>query len=368
MRLAFILLAVAASSVLAACGPTEPVRLGFLAGLSGRIADLGEAARNGVLLAIEQRNRAGGINGRPIELVIRDDKETAESAARGAAELAASGVVAIVGPITSSMAEAALPVINQAEVVMVSPTVTAMQLVGQDDYLFRINATTRDYARMYADFHYHRTGLRRVAIAMDVRNRAFTQSWLDEFLPAFDALGGEVTVVVPFESSVNVAFADVTEGLLKARPDGLLFIAGTVDVARLAQQARRLSPALPLIAVEWAASDKLHELGGAAVEGLHVVESYDRTDSSPRYAAFLAAYRERFGLEPGYASVNAYDAATVILDSLARRGAGQSLKEALMALGPFEGLQQTISFDRFGDTSRKGYFMTMREGRLVPAQ
>ncbi|MCK7499157.1 MAG: ABC transporter substrate-binding protein [Comamonadaceae bacterium] len=141
-------LMLAASLVLAACSPTESLRLGFLGGLSGRSYDLAEAARNGVLLAIEQRNLAGGIDGRAIELVVRDDGEKPGGAAQGAAELVASGVVAIIGPITSSMVEAALPVIEKAKVVMVTPTATAMQLVGKDDHLFRINATTRDYAHV----------------------------------------------------------------------------------------------------------------------------------------------------------------------------------------------------------------------------
>ena len=360
-----VILILVASVIFSACSEPEPVRLGFLAGLSGRIADLGEDARNGVLQAIEQRNMAGGINGRIIEMVIRDDRATPEGAAQGAAELAASGVAAIIGPITSSMAVAALPTINKAKVVMVSPTVSSTELVGQDDYLFRINATSRDYARMYADFHYHRTGLRRVAIAMDTRNRAFSESWLEEFRLAFTAMGGEVATVVPFASAPEVAFSDILEQLAESRPDGLLFIAGTVDVVRLAQQARRLSLEMPLIAVEWAASEKLHELGGTAVEGLHVVESYDRNDHSPRYAAFETAFQNRFRLEPGYTAVAAYDAATVILDSLARRSPEQSLKEALIALGPFDGLQQPIRFDDYGDTTRKGYFVTMREGRFV---
>ncbi|MDH5536213.1 MAG: amino acid ABC transporter substrate-binding protein, partial [Betaproteobacteria bacterium] len=82
----------------------------------------------------------------------------------------------------------------------------------------------------------------------------------------------------------------------------------------------------------------------------------------------VAAYRKRFQLEPGYTSVNAYDAATVILDALARGGADQGLKRALLASGPFDGLQQPIVFDRYGDTTRKGYFLTMRKGRFEPAQ
>lgn len=358
----------AACLLLTACTRSEPIRLGFLGSLTGRGSDLAEAARNGAMLAIEQRNLAGGIRGRTIELTVRDDANDPEIAAKAAAELSASGVQAIIGPITSSMVVAALPSVQKDKVVMITPTATAMQFVGQDDYLFRINAATRDYARAYADFHYRVTALRRIAIAMDVRNRAFTQSWLDEFRPAFTALGGDVTALVTFESADDVSFSTVTDQLLKSRPDGLLFIAGTVDVVRLAQQARRRSPELPLVAVEWAASEKLHELGGAAVEGLHVVESYDRSDRSVRYSEFVAAYRKRFQLEPGYTSVNAYDAATVVLDALTRGRAGQSLKQALLESGPFDGLQQTIAFDRYGDTTRKGYFMTMHNGRFEPAR
>ena len=363
-----IALVLAAGLLATACSRPEPIRLGFLGSLSGRSSDLAEAARNGAMLAIEQRNRAGGVHGRTVELAVRDDADNPDVAAKAAAELSAAGVKAIIGPITSSMVLAALPAAERAQVVMVTPTATAMQLVGRDDHLFRINAATRDYARAYADFHFRVTGLRRVAVAMDVRNRAFTQSWLDEFRPAFSALGGTLASVVTFESSDEVSFAAVTDALLKSRPDGLLFIAGTVDVVRLAQQARRRTPDLPLIAVEWAASEKLHELGGAAVEGLHVVESYDRGDRSARYTDFVAAYRKRFQLEPGYTSVNAYDAATAILDALERSSPNQSLKQTLLAAGPFDGLQQTIAFDRYGDTTRKGYFMTMHQGRFEPAR
>ena len=55
------------------CGPREPVRVGFLGGLSGRVADLGEAGRNGAQIAVEEVNRAGGIDGRQIQLIVRDD-------------------------------------------------------------------------------------------------------------------------------------------------------------------------------------------------------------------------------------------------------------------------------------------------------
>jgi len=62
------------------CGPREPVRVGFLGGLSGRVADLGEAGRNGAQIAVEEVNRAGGIDGRRVELIVRDDAQNPEKA------------------------------------------------------------------------------------------------------------------------------------------------------------------------------------------------------------------------------------------------------------------------------------------------
>ncbi|HAY27617.1 MAG TPA: ABC transporter substrate-binding protein, partial [Candidatus Accumulibacter sp.] len=75
--------------VLTACAPPEPIRIGFIGGTSGRVADLGIAGRDAVLLAVELRNQAGGIAGRKVELLIRDDQQDPEAAKRALRELAA---------------------------------------------------------------------------------------------------------------------------------------------------------------------------------------------------------------------------------------------------------------------------------------
>ena len=77
VRAAFRVLLLAA---LAACSPPEPLRIGFIGGLSGRVADLGEAGRNGAQIAVEEFNQAGGINGLPVELIVRDDGQNPEKA------------------------------------------------------------------------------------------------------------------------------------------------------------------------------------------------------------------------------------------------------------------------------------------------
>ena len=72
--------AVAGLLALAACAPPEPLRLGFVGGLSGRVADLGIEGRNGAMLAVEQRNKLGGVNGRQVELVVEDDQQNVDAA------------------------------------------------------------------------------------------------------------------------------------------------------------------------------------------------------------------------------------------------------------------------------------------------
>ena len=138
-----------------------------------------------------------------------------------------------------------------------------------------------------------------------------------------------------------------------------------VSISRLAQQARKQAPQLPIGASEWAATEQLVELGGDVVEGLLIVQNYDHEDNSPRFREFSEAYFKRFQRSPGYSSVSAYDAATVVLDALRKRQGGETLKDALLKNSPYQGLQQEIAFDANGDTPRKVFFTEIRGGRYV---
>ena len=99
----------ASCALLFGCGPTEPLRIGFIGGLSDRNSDVGQAGHNAVVLAVEQINRVGGIRGRQVELIARDDAQNAATTERSAQELAAAKVEAVIGPFTSGVAAAAVP-------------------------------------------------------------------------------------------------------------------------------------------------------------------------------------------------------------------------------------------------------------------
>lgn len=350
--------------VLTGCGPREPLRIGFLAGLSGNVADLGEAGRNGAQIAIEEINRAGGINGRQVELIVRDDTQTPEKAIAAANELIAAHVEAIVGPMTSAMAEVVLPLAQRAGIVLVSPTVTARKFFGQDDNLFLVMSSTQEEARLSADYHFKESGVRRVAAIYDLKNLAYTESWLREFTVAFQQLGGDV-LPFAFESSPDANFGAIVRHALNKRPDAILLITSAVDAARFSQKVRDRDPQVLLFASQWAATDRLIELGGNAVEGMVLHNYFDRGSKAEGMAHLRSVYVERFQREPGFAGVAAYDATRAVLQGLARRQGGEPLRDALLMRGPFAGAENGVSFDRFGDSRRIPHIAVVRDGQFV---
>ena len=355
------------AAMLMACSPPKPVRIGFIGGLSDSTSDTGGEGRNGLMLAVEQRNKAGGLKGRQFEILIQDDGQKPEQAKLAIKTLIDAKVDVVVGPFTSGMATVVLPFINEARITMISPVASSMDFLGLDDYFIRVNRTTRDNARDYAQ-QVHQRRQTQVAVAYDTRNRSFSTSWLREFKQAFSALGGSLSVEVPFESQPDIGYIEVAQQLLASKPNGVVLIASAIDVARLSQQLTKLAPEMPKTAVEWAASESLLELGGKSVEGLLIAQSHNRNDKSERFLGFRQAYVARFAREPGFSAVASYDAAQVLFQAMEHQSGNESIKDAILKYGPYPGLHQPISFDKFGDTPRPVFFTEIRAGQFVPVK
>lgn len=363
LRRTAVWLCVVVVTTLGGCSEREPWRVGFIGGLSGKAADLGMAARNGARLAVEHANAAGGVAGRPVELIARDDAQRVELARRAVAELLAARVDVIVGPTTSAMAEVVLPLTAASGLAVVSPSVTGSGFSGRDDHFFRVVATTREYASASARYLAQTRGLRRVAIMLDQGNEAYTADWVEHFSEAYRAAGGEVLRTETFLSSHDVSLQEPVARLLAVRPEVVLIAAGALDVVRISQLVRRRDTAITLMGTTWAATEELVSVGGRAVEGALVPQTFDREDNSPRYAAFRSAYLDRFGEQPGYASVAAYDATRLVLDALARAGSGARVRQMLIGR-EFDGLQGRLRIDRWGDTRSDVFMTTIRNGRF----
>ena len=182
-----------------ACQAEEPIRIGFLAGTSGRVADSGISGRDAAQLAVEQCNQAGGIKGRSVQLVVKDDQQDVDVARECMRELVDEGVAAVVGPMTSDMAMAVTPLANQAKVVLMSPTATTDILSGRDDHFLRVASTSATYAERCARFLSESGKMHRAAVAYDLGNASFSELWVGNFRKFFSNRGGEVIAAVGFQ-------------------------------------------------------------------------------------------------------------------------------------------------------------------------
>lgn len=349
---------------LLACSPAQPVRLGFIATLAGRGADLGISGRNGAQLAVEMRNAAGGIGGQAVELLTRDDGNDPEHARLAFRGLVAEGVAAVVGPMTSSIAVVLAAEAERTRVLLISPTATSNELTGRDDHFFRVIAPTQAFAARSAEHLLAERGVRSLAVIYDARNAAYTSSWLGDFRRTFEAGGGRIASVLTFESGPEERFLPLARTLLAESTDGILMLANSLDAALIAQQVRKLDGKVVLAASEWAATERLTSLGGRAVEGIAIASFLDEDNTEPAFRDFQRAYRERFGNPPSFAALTAFDAAKAALDGLAKRAAGQPLRDYLKEHPQVAGLQGGFSFDAFGEASRQTFVSTIENGRF----
>ena len=335
-----------------------PVKLGFLGGLTGPTADLGVAGRDATLLAVEQLNARGGLRGKPVELVAFDDRQQPKALPELVESIRSAGLSGLVGPMTSSVAAAWIPLANELGLTTLSPTVTSSDFTGKDDQFFRVCSSTREYAYASAEFHMRQAVSRHFAVVRDDSNAAYTRSWAQHFSDRVMALGGKVLHQAVYSGSNRAeGVAEALEQALVYQPGALVMVANARDTALLAQLLRKQGSVLPLLAAEWAATDQLLALGGRAVEHLEVAQYFDPNSIQSGYAGFVQAFKSRFGRQPGFAEVAGFDAARVMLHALGEQGSGESLKQVLLRIGQFDGLQQAIRFDAHGDSARP-LFMT----------
>ena len=359
-----VLMTTLTAAALSACAPPEPLALGYIGGLTGRFTDLGISGLNGVRLAVEQRNANGGIKGRAIKLLEEDDQQDPFVARIALSRLSDQKVAAIIGPMTSAMAEATLPLINQTPIVMLSPTVTSNQFSGIDDNFFRIIPATRDFVKTNAEFYFHQKGLRRIRLIYDSRNRVYSESWLKDFNQHFATAGGTTLDPLSFYSSDDLDFHEIARQALNGDPDGLVIIANSIDSAMLCQSIRQQNPKIALGTSEWAATDRLIALGGIWVENISVPQFFDFEGTQIDYLSFREAYIKRFTTEPGFSALFGFDAANIIFAALEQKAHDQSLKETLLRIRDFKGIQRTVSFDHNGDIRGTVIMSSVTGGRF----
>lgn len=341
-----------------------PIVLGFVGNLTGKGADLGVDCRRGTELAIVHANRNGGVNGRMVELQAVDDGQNEEQATEAVRGLLAQALPAIIGHTTSAMSLATLPLVDGSSTLMVSPTTSTPLLQDRDDNFIRSCVVASAAAASMARYLRREAGVRRAGVVYDVGNKAYTGQWYENFSRTFLEEGGETVEGFTFTSESDAGLFSLVKEMRGRDMDVLVIVANSVDGAMLCQQVRKIGWAVPLALADWAATERLIDLGGEAVENVIISQFFNRMSDKPEYVQFKREFVESYKSEPGFGALHAYNATKMVLESMARQESGESLKQAILRISRFQGLQDDIVINRFGDSNHPTYIGVILNGKF----
>ena len=350
-----------------ACGGTDlPVRIG----LAGPFSDpVGAPMRRAAELAAEEINAAGGINGRPIELVARDDAGDPDSAVQVATDLVAEQVVAVIGHVYSGTTLAAAPIYGAGSdpIPVLTPSSSAPEVAQAGNHVFRLCPTDLEHGAALATWLRRGLSLGRGAVLY--LDNPYGRGVRQAFVTRFGALGGAILSVDPYLGT-NPDVGPYLDRLAQQNAADFLVVAGNRDDAEaILGQARARGMTMPVVG-----GDGLEgiEAAGDIADGVYLTSAYLPTLDTPENRRFVAAYRGRYpdAAPPNQPAAATYDAIYLLRDLLRDgRVTRRALLEALTTIGetrpPYQGVTGMLGFDGQGDLARMPVLIGAVRGGVV---
>ena len=361
----------------------DPIKLGLTGPFTGGSSSMGVSMRDGVKLAVDEINKAGGVLGRQIQLVERDDEAKNELGVQIAQELVnKENVVASLGFINTGVALAAQRFFQEAEIPVMNNVATgsvvSKQFVPPDhkaNYIFRTAANDIIQSGMIAEEAVKRQGFKKPAILADSTNYGqLGRTDLTAALAKFN-----VTPVVA--EKFNIGDTDMTAQLLRAKEAGadvILTYAIGPELAQIANGMAKLGWKVPMIGSWTLSMASFIDTAGPNGDGAMMPQTFIQIPSTPKRKAFIEAYQKAYNVDRIPSPVSAaqgYDSVYLLVAAIKQAGGtdGRKIREALENLNEkVEGVV-TVYDKPFSATDHEAItdnipvFGLVKGGRVVPA-
>jgi len=341
----------------------EPILIGEYGSLTGPEATFGQSTHNGILLAVEQFNAAGGLNGRKVEVRVYDNRCNIQEVGTVVQRLINQDkVVAVLGEVASSRSIAGGRICQKAGVPMITPSSTNPQVTQIGDMIFRVCFI--DSFQGYAAAKFARDNLKmsRVAILYD-QAQAYSKGLRDDFKRAFTQMGGAITTEQAYTGG-DPDYSAQLNNIRASNPEAVFIPGYYTDAGNIALQARKLGLTIPLIGGDGWDSPELANIAGPAIEGAYYANHYAPDQPTPEVREFVRAYRERFNAVADGMAATGYDAANVLFDAMKRAKSlsGKDLAQAIAETKNFRAVTGTITIDANRNARKPAVIVQMRGG------
>ena len=320
------------------------IPIGVYAALTGGQASFGNATVQGVKLAADEINAAGGVLGRKIRLVIEDDAGRPDQAASVVTKLITSdNVIAVIGENSSTQSLAGAPLCQMNKVPMISPSSTNPTVTEKGDYIFRVCFTDPGQGKALAAFAKNSLKLDTAAILVD-KKTDYSIGLAKFFRGNYEALGGKIVA----EQSYSEGDTDFRPQLtaIKTTKPKMLFIPGFyTEVGQIAIQARDLGMTMPLVGGDGWDSPTVIEIGGKSISGSYFSDHYFVGDPRPLVQDFVKKIRERHGKNPEANAALGYDALKILKLAIEKSGSldRKAIRDHIAATRDYPGVSGTIT-------------------------
>lgn len=327
---------------------TDEIPVGAYLSLSGADSTFGTDTREGIELAVDEQNAAGGIRGKKIHVIYEDDKSTTQEASQKVRQLIdRDKVVAVLGEVASSRSLAGGLVANNAHIPLITPSSTAVEVTQGRDWVFRVCFTDEQQGKVAARFVKNELKKNKAGIfyaAQDTYSSGLAKSFREEFTK----LGGTIVVDKGYQKG-ETNFTTYLNELKAANPEVIFVPNYYNEMVQIARQAKQVGiPGSMFVGGDGWDSANLLEGAGAELEGAYFTNHYAPDVPWPNSKKFLAAFHEKYKHDPSSLSAQGYDAARLLFDAMGRAPdtSPEALRKAIGETKDFQGATGTLSIDK----------------------
>lgn len=383
MRVSSLLLTLVATTMLTGAASAQSIKIGLTGPYTGGSASMGVSMRDGAKLAVAEINKAGGVMGRQLLIIERDDEAKNEVGVQIAQELInKEQVVATLGFINTGVALASQRFYQEAEIPVLNNVATGTLITGQflppkekANYIFRMSANDTIQSAMIVEEAIKRRGFKAPAILADSTN--YGQLGRSDLEAALAKAGVKAVAVEKF----NIGDTDMTSQLLRAKSanaDVILTYGIGPELAQIANGMAKLGWKLPLIGSWTLSMATFIDNAGANADGASMPQTFIQTPNTPKRKAFIEAYQAAYKVDRFPSPVSAaqgYDSVYVLAAAIAQAKStdGPKIRAALENLQTkVEGVMTNYDHpfsatDHEAVTYNMPVFGVVKGGRVVAA-
>jgi branched-chain amino acid transport system substrate-binding protein len=342
------------------------ITIGLYLSLTGNMADFGVSTRNGVNIALEEVNAAGGLLGQQVRAVAEDTRGDSNEAASAVTRLIdREHVCGVIGEVASSLSLAGGRICQRRGIPMISPSSTNPAVTQIGDNVFRVCFLDPFQGEVMARFAKNSLHVSRVAIFKD-QGSAYSTGLADAFRRSFTALGGQIVDEQSYRES-DTHFSAQISSMLARQPEALFVPGYYAQLALIAREVRGAGFQGRMLGGDGWSSNTLTQNDDDKLVGDFYSEGFaPEGATTPVAQRFVQKYREKNRVEPNGLAALGYDAALVLFDAIRRANSAEParIKAALATTRGVQGATGTITLNAQRDAVKSAVILEVRENSV----